>query len=79
MLTRAQIIEAAAVLMESLGERPFSLRKLADALGCDPMTILYHCKSKDGLLRALSDQLVARLGTTAAGFALARPAAPHCL
>ncbi len=61
MLTRAQIIETAAVLMESLGERQFSLRKLADALGCDPMTILYHCKSKDGLLRALSDQLVARL------------------
>ena len=61
MLTRVQIIETAAVLMESIGERQFSLRKLADVLGCDPMTILYHCKSKDGLLRALSDQLVAQL------------------
>jgi AcrR family transcriptional regulator len=61
MLTLAQIIETAAVLMENIGERQFSLRKLADVLGCDPMTILYHTKSKEGLLRALSDQLVARL------------------
>jgi len=38
-----------------------SLRKLAERLGCDPMTVLYHFGSKDGLLRAVADALVATL------------------
>ncbi|ABE40311.1 transcriptional regulator, TetR family [Rhodopseudomonas palustris BisB5] len=55
------IVAAAIELIEHVGEADFSLRKLGQKLGCDPMTVLYHFKSKDGLLRAMADHLTAQL------------------
>jgi AcrR family transcriptional regulator len=55
------IVVAAIALLEQEGEVGFSLRKLGQRLGCDPMTVLYHFKSKDGLLRAIADHLTAQL------------------
>lgn len=61
-LSKDAIAEAAIALMESTGEDGFSLRKLGDRVGCDPMAVLYHFKSKDGLYRVMADRLTARLG-----------------
>lgn len=61
-LSKDAIAEAAIVLMEATGEEGFSLRKLGERVGCDPMAVLYHFKSKEGLYRAMADRLTARLG-----------------
>lgn len=60
-LSRTGIVDAAVALMEEAGESGFSLRKLGERVGCDPMAILYHFKSRDGLFRAMADALTARL------------------
>lgn len=60
-LKRAQMTAAAITLMEEVGAEKFSVRKLAERLGCDPMAVLYHFKSKDGLQRAMADGLTEKL------------------
>lgn len=58
-LSRDQMAQNALELMEELGEAGFSLRKLGVRLGCDPMSVLYHFGSKEGLLRAMADRMEA--------------------
>ncbi|MFI7720522.1 TetR/AcrR family transcriptional regulator, partial [Acinetobacter baumannii] len=41
------------------GEAGFSVRKLAAHVGVDPMTVLHHFQSKDGLLRQIADHALA--------------------
>ena len=55
------MLEAAIALMEEVGEGAFTLRRLAGRIGCDPMAVLYHFKSKDGLFRAMAEHLTARI------------------
>ena len=47
-LSREPMIRAAIELLESAGEAGFSIRKLGERLGCDPMAVLYHFKSREG-------------------------------
>lgn len=60
-LSREVIVVAAVRLMESAGVSGFSLRKLGLQVGCDPMAVLYHFKSKEGLNRAMAEWLTAQL------------------
>ncbi|WP_420133358.1 TetR/AcrR family transcriptional regulator [Rhodopseudomonas sp.] len=60
-LAKNEILHTAVSLMEEVGEAAFSLRKLGERVGCDPMAILYHFKNKDGMYRAMADALVAQL------------------
>lgn len=60
-LSKETIVQAAVALMEECGESRFSLRKLGEQVGCDPMAVLYHFKSKEGLQRAMADWLTAQL------------------
>ncbi|HGL4259301.1 TetR/AcrR family transcriptional regulator [Burkholderia dolosa] len=56
-LDKDAIVAAALALLEEVGEVAFSVRKLAQSIGCDPMSVLYHFKSKDGLYRAIANAL----------------------
>ncbi|WP_107312377.1 TetR/AcrR family transcriptional regulator [Burkholderia metallica] len=56
-LDKDAIVAAALALLEEVGEAAFSVRKLAQSVGCDPMSVLYHFKSKDGLSRAIANAL----------------------
>ncbi|MGU7783693.1 TetR/AcrR family transcriptional regulator [Burkholderia sp. PU8-34] len=56
-LDKDAIVAAALTLLEDVGETAFSVRKLAQAVGCDPMSVLYHFKSKEGLSRAIANAL----------------------
>lgn len=56
-LDKDAIVAAALTLLEDVGEAAFSVRKLAQTVGCDPMSVLYHFKSKDGLSRAIANAL----------------------
>lgn len=60
-LSKEALVAAAVQLMEAAGDSGFSLRKLGEQVGCDPMAVLYHFKSKEGLQRAMADWLNARL------------------
>lgn len=60
-LSKDAILQTAIEFMEEAGETSFSIRKLGERVGCDPMAVLYHFKSKDGLFRAMADALTAKL------------------
>ena len=60
-LSKEVMLTVAVSLMEEAGAQAFSVRKLAAAMGCDPMAVLYHFKSKDGLYRAMADWITAQL------------------
>lgn len=62
-LSKDAILQTALDFMEEAGESGFSIRKLGERVGCDPMAILYHFRNKDGLFRAMADALTARLET----------------
>ena len=46
-------------MMSREGEVGFSVRKLGVSIGVDPMTVLHHFGSKDGLLRHIADRALA--------------------
>ena len=60
-LSAGEIVRAALALMEEVGEDGFTIRKVGARVGCDPMAVLYHFKSKAGLERAMADALNAEL------------------
>ena len=60
-LSPQEIVAAAVALMEEEGEDRFSIRKLGARIGCDPMAVLYHFRSKVGLERAMADAVNAKL------------------
>lgn len=60
-LSRAALLDSALALMEAVGEAGFSLRKLAAKADCDPMAILHHFQSREGLQRAMAEALTAKL------------------
>lgn len=53
-LTKEVITRSAIAELEEVGESAFTLRKVATRLGCDPMSIVYHYGSKEGLYRAMA-------------------------
>lgn len=57
-LSRERIEEAALTLIEQQGLEGFSLRKLAEALGCEAMSLYNHFPSKAHILDALVDRLI---------------------
>jgi AcrR family transcriptional regulator len=56
-LDRAAIVAAALTEMDEHGEVGFSLRRVAARLGRDPMAVLYHLGSREGLERAVAEAL----------------------
>ena len=65
-LSPDEIVRTALVVLEETGEDGFSIRKVGVRVGCDPMAVLYHFKSKVGLERAMADALNAELRPPAA-------------
>ncbi len=55
-LNRNDILNAAFDLMSEEGEGGFSVRKLGAKIGCDPMTVLHHFRSKNDLMREIADR-----------------------
>ncbi len=60
-IRRQDLVEAALEMLAAEGDQNFSVRKLATAVGVDGMTILHHFKSREGLMRAVADAMVATL------------------
>lgn len=66
-LDRARIVAAACELGDRHGAGAVSMRRVAEALGCDPMALYWHVRNKDDLLDAVSDQALSGLGVPDAG------------
>lgn len=60
-LDRARVIAAAMKLGDHHGPGAVSMRRVADALGCDPMALYWHVRNKDDLLDAVADQALSDL------------------
>lgn len=60
-LSRESIETAALAVIEGEGLEGFSTRRLAQALGCEAMSIYHHFPSKGRLLDALVDRVVGEL------------------
>ncbi|MFA5950612.1 MAG: TetR/AcrR family transcriptional regulator [Hyphomicrobium sp.] len=55
-LDKEAILDAAFAMLAREGEAGFSVRKVAAAIGVDPMTVLHHFRCKNDLLRAIADR-----------------------
>ncbi|WP_280387068.1 TetR/AcrR family transcriptional regulator [Nocardia wallacei] len=60
-LTRARIAAAAVALVDRDGLDRFGVRRLADELGVDPMSIYNHVKGKSALLDAVSEAVLTEM------------------
>ena len=56
-LSRARIVDAALLLIDTEGLEALSMRKLGAALGVEAMSLYNHVRNKDDLLGAISDHL----------------------
>src|SRR5215471_19156115 len=56
-LTRERILQAGLRLIDQQGLEAFTMRKLAQELGVDPMSIYRHFENKDALLDGVADVL----------------------
>ena len=56
-LTRERILHAGLRLIDQQGLEAFTMRKLAQELGVDPMSIYRHFENKDALLDGVADVL----------------------
>ncbi|WP_242908585.1 TetR/AcrR family transcriptional regulator [Actinomadura terrae] len=62
-LDHARIAAAAVALVDRDGLDRFGVRRLADDLGVDPMSIYHHIKGKAALLDAVSEAVIAEMDT----------------
>jgi TetR/AcrR family tetracycline transcriptional repressor len=60
-VTRAAIIDAAAEIVSEHGYDGLNMRSLAERFGVAPMTLYRHVRTKDDLLAALADRMLAQL------------------
>lgn len=57
-LTQAHIVDVAMRMLDTGGEKAFSMRKLAITLHVDPMAIYHHHANKSALLQAVMQRMM---------------------
>lgn len=63
-LSRTQIVDAAYVMLRQYGLPGLSMRHLAQALGVQPGALYYHVDSKQDLLAAVAERILANSAQT---------------
>ena len=64
-LTRQQVVTAAVELADSSGVESVSMRRLAQELGVEAMSLYTHVRSKEDLLDAIADAVIGMIGVDA--------------
>ena len=64
-LTRAAIVAAAIDVIDSVGLAKLTMRRLASAVGVEPMSLYHHFPSKADLLDAIVDSAAASFASSA--------------
>ncbi len=57
-LSRERIVEAAIAMLDQGGKAHFSMRKLAGAMGVDPMALYHHVPNRQALMNGVVDQVI---------------------
>src|SRR5207248_11528910 len=60
-LTRERVVEAAIALVDAEGIDALTMRRLGKELGVEGMALYTHVENKDGLLNAVSQQILSEL------------------
>ena len=60
---RESVTDAALRLLDEVGLPDLSMRRLAAELGVQPSALYWHFESKQALLAAVADRILARVGT----------------
>ena len=76
-LSRDRVVQAAIALIDEAGFEALSARRLAERLGCKPMSLYNHVSSMDDLLDAIVDALLASALRAASQGDLAKSAAAY--
>lgn len=66
-LTRQRVMEAAIELADRDGAESISMRKLAQQLHVEPMSLYTHVRNKDDLLDAMVDAVIGQIPMSAGG------------
>lgn len=66
-ISPAKILSEALTILDSEGLDALTMRALALRAGVNPMTIHYHFTDRDGLIKALAEQVYADVATPAEG------------
>lgn len=60
-ISRKEVLDAAFALVEANADKELSIRRLATALGVSPGTIYHYFETKEALMLALAEQVLASL------------------
>ncbi len=60
-ITRDRVLAAALSIADTEGLAAVTMRRVADVLDCEAMTLYYYVKDKKGLLEALAESVVAEV------------------
>ena len=66
-LTRQRVVAAAVELADSDGTESISMRKLAQELGVEAMSLYTHVRSKNDLLDGMADAVISQIPVSAEG------------
>jgi AcrR family transcriptional regulator len=66
-LTRQRVVEAAVELADSDGTESISMRRLAQELGVEAMSLYTHVRNKDDLLDGMADAVISEIPLSSGG------------
>src|SRR5215207_597432 len=69
-LSRARVLETAVDLADTAGIDALTIRRLAERLGVEPMSIYYHVPNKEAILDGAVEVVFAEIEQAAGGFAV---------
>ncbi|WP_457101123.1 TetR/AcrR family transcriptional regulator [Microbacterium sp. P5_E9] len=75
-LTQDRVLETATVIADREGIDALTMRRLADDLGVEAMSIYYHLPNKDAILDGLVERTFAEIETEVGGFGAQGPDVP---
>ena len=67
-LTRARVLETAVDLADTAGIEALTIRRLAERVGVEPMSIYYHVPNKEAILDGVVDLVFGEIEVAAGGF-----------
>src|SRR5215207_8392203 len=70
-LTRDRVLETAVDLADTAGIDALTIRRLAERLGVEPMSIYYHVPNKEAILDGIVDLVFQEIEQAVGGFAVA--------
>lgn len=74
-LSRERVLHAALTLADDEGVRAVTMRRVADVLDCEAMSLYYYVRDKDSLLAALTEAVVGEIADACLAPAMEQDAA----